>query len=333
MIFQNRQSKAVVLYKGPTSGSSDSTSSEDTYSYLLFSQVNKNTSGNYTCIAENVNGRATKTFEVEVISVEAIRQCNEISSGGPPSSSTPTSRNQEVIYYHNIQDVLHRSKRHVWYQWRTYRLDDQGYNSPYGNKDGHDSDLQKMVNFITERLKLADKVAVNKWDNNLPVEDLPREQIILQNMVRQAENRGLNPDWAHRFFRGQIEANKDIQFELLRLWQIQGRRPYGPPVDLVNEVRPEIDYINGKLIELAKSTEHERRDWDCKMEVEKNTRYAAFLYNLDELHQRALQRATENLCMPSYYSGGGGVRPPYYGGGGGGRYPFHPYPPVQLPLY
>ncbi|CAL8093067.1 unnamed protein product [Orchesella dallaii] len=272
-------------------------------SYLLFSEVNLKTSDNYTCTAENEFGVASKTFEVEVISVESLNsRCNDVldEAGNTPSSS---QNNGAIIFNQDIGKVLSRSKRHLWYQWRGTKYYVPPVRRPQpppapSHVDIH-TNLQKMVNFITERLKLADKVAVNKWDNNLPVEDVPREQIILDNMVRQAENGNVDPRWAHQFFRDQIEANKDIQFELIRIWQLQGRRPDGPPVDLTNEVRPQIDIINAELIQLAKKTEYERREWKCRSEVERNARYATFLYDLDPLHQTALQKATSRLCITS----------------------------------
>lgn len=58
------------------------------------------------------------------------------------------------------------------------------------------------MNLIVQRLLLADKVAVSKWDSKQPIEDLPREQIILQRVVEQAQNSGLDPTWARLFFIG-----------------------------------------------------------------------------------------------------------------------------------
>ncbi|ODM99825.1 Secreted chorismate mutase [Orchesella cincta] len=268
-------------------------------SYLLFSEVNLNTSGNYTCFAENDLGSASQTFEVEVITVETLNtRCNDVQDGDDASSN---HNEVELIFNQDINKVLSRSKRHLWYQWRgtKYHIP-PSYNRPPPPPSSSTlvhTNLQKMINFITERLKLADKVAVNKWDNDKPVEDVPREQIILENMVRQAQSANLDGAWAHQFFRDQIEANKDIQFELIRTWHLQGRRPPGPPVDLTNEVRPQIDIINTELIALAQKTEYERREWKCRSEVERNARYATFLYDLDPLHQKALQKATSRLCI------------------------------------
>lgn len=269
-------------------------------SYLLFSQVSKESEGNYTCTAENQFGNTSKSFEIQVISVEAINlNCTAEDEDSIPSHSIADGEN----ILNRPDATLKRSKRHLWYQWRgkkvviTYPIRPGLPASSSANNAVH-TDLQKMVNVIAERLNLADLVAVNKWDNNKPVEDTPRERVILENMVRQAENRGLDSRWAERFFREQIEANKDIQFDLIRTWQYWGRRPPGPPVDL-NDIRVRIDAINNRLMDLAKSTESERREWNCRAEVEKNARYATFLYNLDSLHQRALQRATEVLCIGS----------------------------------
>lgn len=63
-----------------------------------------------------------------------------------------------------------------------------------------------IVRASAERIDLAREVALAKWDSGAAVEDLVREQQVIQAVVKAAPQRGLDESFVANFFRGQIEA-------------------------------------------------------------------------------------------------------------------------------
>ena len=64
---------------------------------------------------------------------------------------------------------------------------------------------------MARRLALMPAVAGYKLARNLPIEDLSREQIVLDNSVRQASELGLPAPPVERFMRAQMTAAKAVQ--------------------------------------------------------------------------------------------------------------------------
>jgi chorismate mutase len=64
--------------------------------------------------------------------------------------------------------------------------------------------LQPPVEASTERLALADTVALAKWDKNTPVEDTVRETQVVLHAIKDGEARSLTPAFVSTFFRAQI---------------------------------------------------------------------------------------------------------------------------------
>lgn len=75
--------------------------------------------------------------------------------------------------------------------------------------------LQPLIRASAERINLARQVALAKWDSGAAVEDLVREQQVIQSVVKAAPQRELDESFVANFFRGQIEANKTVQYVLL----------------------------------------------------------------------------------------------------------------------
>jgi len=233
---------------------------------LLIDTVKETTFGKYKCEATNVYGVAEKIFSIQ------------------PIESTNSDLSTRLLASQNHTVGKSRQKRH-------YSL----YHVISYNVSSMMSPLQEMLFALGRRILLADKVAISKWDSGSPIEDLPREELILQAVVKQAQDVGLSSTWATKFFRDQIEANKFVQRSNFRIWERMGR-PDVPPVDLETEVRPIIDEINAQLISLAKSTEELRRSWKCHQFVEWESRYASFCLGLNYVHQKALFTALSNVC-------------------------------------
>jgi chorismate mutase len=100
--------------------------------------------------------------------------------------------------------------------------------------------LQPLVGASAERIHLARQVALAKWDSGAAVEDLVREQQVIQSVIKAAPQRALDESFVANFFRAQIEANKTVQYVLLADWHRIGRAPEHPPINLGAAVRPQL---------------------------------------------------------------------------------------------
>ena len=103
---------------------------------------------------------------------------------------------------------------------------------------------------INERLKHMEDVAIYKSVNGLPVEDLPREKIVIENAVLAAESQELLGDSIEGFFIAQINVAKAIQYRSLADWLSS---PISKPIpDLPNQIRPKLTELGDEIVkELA----------------------------------------------------------------------------------
>lgn len=108
--------------------------------------------------------------------------------------------------------------------------------------------LERLRQLIDARLLLASDVARAKWNANGAIEDLPREQRIIQGLGQQAAALGVPSNWAESFFRAQIEASKTVQRERFAQWRkTKAGRFEGAP-DLARDLRPALDALTPKLL-------------------------------------------------------------------------------------
>lgn len=70
-----------------------------------------------------------------------------------------------------------------------------------------------MIKLVSQRLDFARQVALYKWQNSLPVEDLKQEQTLMTSIINQTKSLNLNLSDAFvvRFFTDQFNASKIIQ--------------------------------------------------------------------------------------------------------------------------
>ena len=108
---------------------------------------------------------------------------------------------------------------------------------------------------INERLKHMEDVAMYKSVNGLPVEDLPREEVVIENAVLAAESQGLIGDSIENFFITQINVAKAIQYRSLADWLSS---PISKPIpDLPNQIRPKLTELGDEIVkELALLLSH-----------------------------------------------------------------------------
>ena len=153
--------------------------------------------------------------------------------------------------------------------------------------------LEPLLNSIAERLEIADQVALSKWDSHKPVEDKKREQEVIASVTAQAPSYKLDPAAAEQFFAAQIEANKLVQYTHLSDWQFQGKAPDDPRPDLVQQIRPQLDALQKRLLQQLADFTPLRTDPKCPQWLAE----AVHEPLNDPLRQLAMIRATAELCI------------------------------------
>jgi chorismate mutase len=161
--------------------------------------------------------------------------------------------------------------------------------------------MQSLVQTAAQRLHIAEKVALAKRYSGARVEDASREAEVIQKAVKDAKSMGLDPTEVEEFFKAQIEANKLIQYSLLANWQREGRAPVHAPVDLVKEIRPQLDEIETRLIQELKQSTGARAAKTCPVDVAKAVGEYLDSRNLraDSREGVALDRAMASACIRS----------------------------------
>lgn len=119
------------------------------------------------------------------------------------------------------------------------------------NAQAAEDSLIELFSTIDERLSHMESVALYKQHNQLPVEDIAREEIVLAQAKQAAELAGLDSASIEEFFSAQINVAKAIQYryraELLSL-------PGLPvAVDLDRTIRPAITELGNRIVELLAS--------------------------------------------------------------------------------
>jgi len=162
-----------------------------------------------------------------------------------------------------------------------------------------DNPLRPLVETSAQRLHIAERVALAKWDNGVAVEDGPREAMVIQAAVKDGTAVGLDSTQVEAFFRGQIEANKLVQYSLLADWRREGRAPVHAPADLVKEVRPQLDEIEKRLIAELSDTLSVRSATSCSLNVAKAVGEYVDAHKLkaNSLDAVALDRAMAATCI------------------------------------
>ena len=107
--------------------------------------------------------------------------------------------------------------------------------------------ISRLATLMENRLALAEPVARAKWSSGAPIEDLPREEQIIQTARTLAPMNQLDADWVAQFYRAQITAGKRLQTHLHQTWKA-GETPPGDPVDLAKELRPKFDALNSQFL-------------------------------------------------------------------------------------
>ena len=108
--------------------------------------------------------------------------------------------------------------------------------------------VDRLLTLIKERLDVAPEVARTKWNTKAAIEDLPRENQIIEAVAERAPEYGLDPRMAGMFFTGQIEASKVIQNALHAEWTAGRQAPFARVVDLGRDIRPVLDRLTPTMM-------------------------------------------------------------------------------------
>jgi chorismate mutase len=155
--------------------------------------------------------------------------------------------------------------------------------------------LLPLIGSAAERVQVADLVAAAKFPDQ-PITDPVREQQVLDMAAAQAPKLGLDPAFAVRFFRDQIEAAKVVEYGLFARWTAHPDQVPAHKPDLATEVRPIIDRINGELLGELADTARTRAGRECDARLMLSVRVVELREHFDRLHREGLGRAVWSVC-------------------------------------
>ncbi|MGG2035647.1 chorismate mutase [Pseudomonas paraeruginosa] len=151
--------------------------------------------------------------------------------------------------------------------------------------------LQQLLSLSSQRLQLADQVALSKAQSGKAVQDSPREKQQLQMLAGQAAGHGVDAEQVRLLFAAQIEANKLVQYRLLS-------RPLpgvGQVIDL-EPIRERLNQLNLELLQGYAPALAELRGDDCRPRLDQALQRQIREDRLDDLHAIALSRAAGDIC-------------------------------------
>jgi chorismate mutase len=160
-------------------------------------------------------------------------------------------------------------------------------------------ELQPLVETSAHRLMIAEQVALAKWDSGAPVEDAPREALVIHSAVQAGEARGLDEASVTAFFRAQIEANKIVQYSLLADWRRYGDAPAHASISSMSAVRSELDQIQTLLVSELADTAAIRARATCRADIATavGTYLSRHKQEAGQLRAIALDRAMGAACQ------------------------------------
>lgn len=147
--------------------------------------------------------------------------------------------------------------------------------------------LEPLRLAIDQRLLLAQAVARAKWNVQAPIEDLQREEQVIQAAVKQGAQFDLSSAWIRQVFRAQIEASKTVQRELFAKWTAQQAGKFEDAPDLAKTIRPELDRLTSQLLQSLANNQALLKDPARKTEVTRAMR----TFDAAQLSQAAVEQA------------------------------------------
>jgi chorismate mutase-like protein len=110
-------------------------------------------------------------------------------------------------------------------------------NAPAASRRMPIAEIKALARLVDQRLSYMKDVAAYKWVNDLAIEDLEREQVVLENSMQGAREFDLDPASTRQFFEQQIHLAKVIQQYWFDRWEQEGFQPCDF-ADLSTKIRP-----------------------------------------------------------------------------------------------
>jgi chorismate mutase len=168
--------------------------------------------------------------------------------------------------------------------------------------DGDDTPLMNLVALASQRLALAVPVARWKWANHQPITDARREAALLADVEKRARAAGVDPAFAHAFFKDQIEANKQMQAALFDQWR-SSKPPVSATPDLATSTRPALDRLTQSMIAGLARVQPLRDAPDCPLRLARSVQNWKTMTRYDASETGPLATALAHICS----SGGMGA--------------------------
>jgi cyclohexadienyl dehydratase len=111
-----------------------------------------------------------------------------------------------------------------------------------------DPGVVTLYQLVNQRLSHMKNVAAYKWHNQLPIEDLQREQLVIEKATRLAKEVGLEQLASRNFFIAQIIAAKTIQHNWFTAWRQDNTSLPPSPGSLDDEIRPILIRLGNQII-------------------------------------------------------------------------------------
>ncbi len=128
---------------------------------------------------------------------------------------------------------------------------------------------ERLFELVDERLELMQTVAAWKWQHHVPIEDLEREAVVLDQATSAALGQGLDPATTREFFSIQIDAAKQIQSRWFDNFLIQRPRGQAPDLSDTRKTLIELgDEITREIRRVAPVGDRWRAEFDRAVEVE-----------------------------------------------------------------
>lgn len=154
------------------------------------------------------------------------------------------------------------------------------------------AEVHALLDTITQRLDIANDVALSKFYSGKPVQDEERERQVIANAESQAATYGIAKDEVRAFMTAQIEANKVVQYRRIALWRNAQQAPEQPAAGQMAGIRARLDTLQPQMMKnLAAFVPHQNDNacaWWVRAEIQ---RQAADPVMID-----GLLRATQGLC-------------------------------------
>lgn len=169
--------------------------------------------------------------------------------------------------------------------------------SLFADSENLDSEAGELFALIGKRLSYMEEVARFKMAKNIPIEDMEREEAVLEAAKKRAEKAGLNPSSIEAFFKAQMAAAKGIQIRFQAEWTIDEALPVEPSMDLNSEIRPALTKLGNEIIDAIKAYLDGGKEFEPSLHPEFSD--ALRIRHLSAVHKRLIFSALQDIKTSS----------------------------------